>query len=855
MRRLKIILAMSVVGCFFSAHADDMGGMSSLQAAALMGGAGGGMGASGMASSMGGASSDSSFVPPIASGGGMSNMSSLSSMSSAGSGDTVANTTPDLSDKEEMRGTKHDKEPAIKPRPPAEPNAFQLSVQIRTGLALKQYGYDLFSLPNTYYPVNNVPIDTNYTLGPGDQIFVQAWGSVSVSYTVKVSSDGTIFIPKVGTFNVAGIKAGSLETYLKSQIGKVYKKFKLSATVSKIRSIQVNIAGYAEVPGTYTVSSLTSLANAVFVSGGPNNNGSLRHVELRRNGITVCDFDMYDVLLKGDNSHDVRLLPGDIIFFEPKGNEVAIYDGVKQSAIYETRDGETINDVLKFAGGASFDNAKTKVVLEHISNDKISVVDYPYQSGLKEMVDNGAIIHFMLMNKVYAKTIVLMGNVANPTRIMFKPGMKVSDVIPKKEALLTKSFWDSYSYNTYGRDHILTQTGLEKTSNRFGDNVASYNASTGLTGGTDKAGTHDNMDLSGNSLRESEYEEHFYKQKANLDNNDVFQNKDNLFIAGPLSIPEADINWNYAVIIRINQSDYSTHVIPFNLAKAIARDPENDIKLQSGDVIDILSSKDLRNPIENYSMFAFIDGEVKYPGVYELKAGDTLVDLIKRAGDLTPKAYLFGMELDRLAVKKKQVKILNQMLDQAQQTLIAQSSVGMLSVATSDQAQVQQGVLKQQQALIDKMRGIKPVGRVVLKLDSNNAKLSDLPNFEMNNGDTVYIPPRPNTVDVIGQVFNPATFAYDRSLDIADYINQAGSENQYADKSNEYILQANGIIYSRAQSGWYGVFAWKKPNPGDTVIVPQEMQFGSTMLNLLNWTQILSNFGMGAASISVFKSN
>lgn len=750
-----------------------------------------------------------------------------------------------------------------KPRPEVQPNDFQKSVQIRTGLMLKQYGYSLFTIPNTFFLVNNLPIDNNYTLGPGDEIFIQGWGSIDISYTAKVSSDGTIYIPKIGTFNVAGIKAGSLESYLKKQIGTVYKKFRLSATVSKIRSIQVNVTGFAEAPGTYTVSSMTSLVNAIFAVGGPSNNGSLRHIELRRNGETVCDFDMYDVLLKGNNTKDVRLLPGDIIYFKPKGNEVAIYDGVKQPDIYESRDGENIGDILTFAGGATFDNAKTKVILEHISNDKITVNGYPYLSGLKQTVDNGSIIHFMLMNKEYSKTVVLMGNVANPTRLQYHDGMRVSDIIPNKSALLTKSFWNSYSYNTYGYDHNLTQTGLEKTTNRFGDNVASYGTSSGLTGSGD-TGSNDNKNQSGNDLSGQVGAAAYADKsvmKTNLglntnssgnNNNVVFGVKDNLFQAGPINIPEADINWNYAVIIRINQSDYSTHIIPFNLGLAIKRDPENNIKLEAGDVIDILSQKDMRNPVENYPNFVFIDGEVKTPGVYELKTGEILTDAIKKAGGVTPKAFLFGLELDRLSVKKKQVKILNQMLDQAQQNLIAQSSAAANQAVAPGQAQNQQTVIQQQSALIEKMRQVHPVGRVVLKISSSNEKLAELPAFEMENGDTVYIPPRPTTVDVIGQVFNAATFSYDKSLDIGDYIKQAGGENDYADTSNEYVLQANGIIYSKAQTGWYQAFATKSANPGDTIIVPQNMQFGSFMQNLINWTQILANFGQGAAGIMIF---
>jgi polysaccharide biosynthesis/export protein len=784
---------------------------------------------------------DNGMVPPIS-----SNIGSLSSMSSIMNGgqvDSITNNAPSSS------GDTPAINPPNRPRPPMEPNEFQQSVQIRTGLMLQQYGYSLFNLPNTFTPVNNLPIDNNYTLGPGDQIFIQSWGSVSISYTANVSSDGTIYIPKIGTFNVTGIKAGSLEKYLKSRIGKVYKKFQLSATVSKIRSIQVNVAGYAEVPGTYTVSSLTSLANAIFAAGGPSNNGSLRHVQLKRNGVTVDDFDMYDILLKGDNSHDVRLLPGDIIYFMPKGNEVAIYDGVKQPAIYEAKSGEDVNDILKFAGGASFDNLKSKVVLEQINDNKISVLDYSYKDGLNQAVSNAMIIHFMRMNKAYDKTVVLMGNVANPTRIMYTEGMRIHDVIPNKAALLTKSFWDSYSYNTYGKDYVLTQTGLEKTNNRFGNSGTSYSTSSGLSAVNTNSAIENSQ--SGNLLRDHQFD--MKGVSAANSNKDVFTDKDNLLVAGPINIPEADINWNYAAIIRIDPKDYSSHVIPFNLKLAIEGDPKNNIKLQAGDVINILSSKDVRNPVENKTIFVFVDGEVRKPGLYELKPGELLTETINRAGGLSSKAYLFGMELDRKSVKKKQERVLNQMLDQAQQTLMAQSSSAGLSAINAAQVQIQAQILQQQQAMIDKMRQVKPTGRVVLKIDTNNAKLKDLPNFEMENGDTVYIPPRPDTVDVVGQVFNPATFSYEKGLDVGDYINQAGGENNFADTSNEYVLQANGVLYSRNQAGWFGRFTSRDLNPGDTVIVPQQIQFGSTLQNVMNWTQILANFGTSAAAIQVFK--
>ena len=831
MIKSKIVIGALILGCISGAFADGVTDMIAAQS--LFGNGNTTMQQGTMPTDT---TNANVIVPPISAASG----AALGSGAVGNSGSaTITNTAPNMS----ANSTVTNNTQAVR-RAPVPPNAFQNSVMVRTGLALQQYGYNLFTVPNTYTPVTNVPIDNNYTLGPGDQIYLQAWGAVSISYTADVAPDGTIYIPNVGTFNVAGVKAGSLEGYLKKQIGRVYKKFQLSATVSKIRSIQVNVAGYAEAPGTYTVSSLTTLVNAVFAAGGPAANGSLRHIELRRNGVTVNDFDMYQVLLKGSNTADVRLLPGDIIYFAPKGNEVAIYDGVKFPAIYEARNGETVSDILNYAGGTSFDNNKSKVVIEEISNNsKIAVFDYAYQQGLIQQVHNGDIIHFMRMNHKYDQTIVLMGNVANPTRLQYRSGMRVRDVIPNKEALLTTSFWNSYSYNTYGRDYQLTNRGGEKTTNRGAEIAPVFNYSNGL--GDTSAAVNTNNQTPANQL--------FNSPTGNNRNATDFTVSDNLLQAGPIAIPEADINWDYAAIIRIDPSDYKTHLIPFNLAKAIAGDPANNIALQPGDIIDILSTKDVRTSINNNPIFVFIDGEVKSPGVYEVNSSESIVDVINRAGGLTNKAYLFGMELDRKSVQQKQSMLLNEMLDQAQQTLLAQASVAGGNAISAAQGQIQGQVLQQQSAFIDKLRQIKPVGRVVLGFNDAKVSLKDIPNLPMENGDTIYVPPSSHTVEVIGQVYNPASFVYYPHLSVNDYIGWAGSENDYADTSNEYILRADGRLYSKQRAGWFGAFGSRTLDPGDAIIVPQQVQIGSTLQNVLNWTQILANFGTAAAAIQVFK--
>lgn len=696
---------------------------------------------------------------------------------------------------------------------------FQNNVALRTGVDLKRFGYNQFNSPQV---ASNSPVDGNYIIGPNDQIVIQGWGMIDVNYTLTVDQDGSIFVPKIGKINVAGIKANSLDGYLKSKFGEYYKDFTVSATVTQVRTISVYVAGFAARPGMYQVSSLAGLSNIIFQIGGPSNVGSLRDIQVKRNGRVVAHYDMYDILINGDNSRDINLQPGDIIYFPPVGNNVAIYDGVKTPAIYEMKPNETIGNLVKFAGGFTFNGESAQVVLEHINpNKEIVVKDFTGHVVMSEILHNGDIVHFFIMNNIYESTITLMGNVAQPTRLAYRQGMTVQDVIPSRSALLTKSFWDSYSRNTYAKDNVLTKTGVEKTSN-----------------------------LVSKLSNDSSYSSGFTKGQQNTTN--VFGAGDNLFTAGPLSIPEANINWNYAAIIRMDQRNFATHVIPFNLGKAIDGDPNSNIKLQPGDIINVLSTKDVRISSLNSVKYVFIDGEVVAPGVYEMPPGSRLLDVIHAAGGTFPSAYVYGTELDRVAVKKKQKLMLNQMLDQLQQSLLGQASNSSTIGVTGGGTDVGM-VLQQQQQFIDKLRQINPNGRVVLGLKNGMATESDLPNIALENGDTVYIPPVPSTIDVIGQVYNQSSTMYKEGLTLSDYIKQAGGPNQFADTSNIYIVHADGTLLSKATAGWYGGFDMQKLNPGDTVVVPQTIQIGGAVQNILNWTQIIANFGTAAAAITVFK--
>jgi protein involved in polysaccharide export with SLBB domain len=702
---------------------------------------------------------------------------------------------------------------------------FQRNVLIRTGLNLSSYGSDLFNVPDSFSPSQNIPVPAGYAVGPGDRIQIQVWGAVDANIDSNVAPDGSVFIPKVGSIPVTGVKAGNLDRYLTQKIGKSFKNFSISSNISKVRSIQVTVAGYASQPGTYQLSSLSTLTNAIFAVGGPSPIGSLRKVELKRNGRIITTFDMYDVLLKGDDSKDLHLLPGDTIYFPPVGPRVAIYEGVKQPAIYEVTEKDKLENLVKYAGGYTFDGKHDKVILETINQNKqISANTYSLQQALGMSLSDGEIIHFFTATNTYVNSVAVVGSVANPTRMGYRSGMTVRDLIPNKEALLTSSYWNSYAYNTYGKDNYITQLGVEKLNN---------------------LAQKDNKIKLGSDLKDS--------GSSEQNTNDTFIIGDNVLNAGPLRIPEANINWSYAVIMRLDPKDFQVHLIPFNLSKAIAGDSANNLRLQPGDIINVVSSKDVRTSISQKTSYVFIDGEVMAPGVYEVPYGATLKDIINQAGGVSSNAYLFGLELDRESVRKRQQAALNQMLDQAQQNIYTQSAVMAGSSTQASQIQAQQFAMQQQQAFIDKMRKIKPAGRIVLGLKNSQVAMNDIPDMPLENGDTVYVPAKPGVVDVVGQVFNPASFAYNDKYTIAKYIDMAGTETQFADTSYEYVLRADGTLYSRQQAGWFGGFSNRNLNPGDVIIVPQQIQYGAAMQNLLNWTQILSNFGTGAAAIAVFR--
>src|SRR3984957_13109793 len=328
---------------------------------------------------------------------------------------------------------------------------FERFAEDGTGHRLPVYGRRLFDeVPTTFAPVERVPVPADYVLGPGDELLIRAWGKIELDSRVMVDRNGQVYLPRVGTLNVAGLRYEQLEGYLHAAISALFKDFELNVALGQLRSIQIFVLGSARQPGAYTVGSLSTLVNALFASGGPSATGTMRHIQLRRGNQMLAEFDVYDLVQKGDKSHDVSLLPGDVIYIPPIGAQIAISGNANQPGIYELKGETTVASALEGAGGLTSLAGAERVLLERIENHNSRRLDeFPLDaSGLARPLKDGDLLRIFPLSPKFANAVTLRGNVAQPGRYMWKEGMRVSDLIPSRDFLITRDFWNRQNQPT-----------------------------------------------------------------------------------------------------------------------------------------------------------------------------------------------------------------------------------------------------------------------------------------------------------------------------------------------------------------------------------------------------------------------
>ncbi len=726
--------------------------------------------------------------------------------------------------------------------PPLAPSEFELFAQDAAGSPLPVYGSQLFNqVPTTFAPVSHIPVPANYVIGPGDQLLIRVWGMIDLDTTVTVDRNGQIFIPKVGTLGVAGLHYDQIKDYLRAAIGRLYKGFDLNVTMGQLRSIQIFVLGSARRPGVYTVSSLSTLVDALFASGGPSATGTMRRIELRRGGRLVTTLDVYDLLRYGDMSHDAPLLPGDVIYIPPVGPQVAIMGSVNKPGIYELKGKTTIAAALKYAGGLTSLSAINRVLLERIENHKLRRVDeFPLNtSGLQRVLKDGDMLRIFPISPQIQNLVTLRGNVALPGQYAWHPGMRISDLIPSRKFLIARGYWNQQNYLVPGniRDPFAPSSAqiISPAEENAEEEVNAGNA--GNAGGQ--------MNLRSGSGLGGQQGAMGQGVKTNL--------------RGQLDINEArnygEINWNYAAIERLDKHDLSTRLIAFNLGKAIDDHASPDNKLlEPGDVVTIFSQRDIPLPEDQQAIFVRVVGEVKAPGVYQAKPGETLRQVVEQAGGLTSHSYLYASQLTRVSTRLAEEQELQESINQMQRELISRYAAAP-SLGSTNPAQQQQAQQSAQQAIIAQLATVRPTGRIVLEMKPNASTVADIPNFPLEDGDSFYIPARMSTVQVEGSVYNANAFQYQPGKHLSAYLNEAGGPTREADTKRIFLIRADGTVVSRQGHGLYSIFARGDFGnltllPGDAIIVPTKLKSPYGFAPELPFvTQILSQTALTGAVI------
>ena len=741
-------------------------------------------------------------------------------------------------------------------RPEPRPSEFQRFVEQATGRMLPAFGASFFAdAAETFSPLNNVPVSADYTVGPGDEIVIRGWGSIDIDFRSTVDRNGMLNLPRVGSFSVAGVKASDLERHLRAQIGRLFTNFNLSVSLGQLRAVKVFVVGPAQRPGVYTLPSQSTLLSALVAAGGPAPNGSMRKVLLRRDSRIVSELDVYEFLVQGDKSRDVQLAAGDVIVFQAVGPRVALAGAIDTPAIYELKaPQEPVREVLRYAGGAPVLVNPNRAQLERVDAAQPRAARFVEEfrldgTGLQTALRDGDILTLLAISPQFANAVTLKGHVAQPLRYPFRPGMRVRDLIPDREALISPDF--------YRRKNLLVQV-IEDDADRLRRPSQDDPRSSPSQGPRDRS-----IALQGRDPARAA-DPAGAGQRAERLRRSASDEEDRAVVERARKAPAAlfdELNWDYAVIERLNLQDLSTQVIPFNLGKAILQgDPAHNLELWSGDVVTVYSQKDLRVPVARQTRLVSLEGEVNSPGVYQIQPGETLRGLIARAGGLTPQAYLYGLEFSREETRVRQ----RENLAAAITRLEALSSVQTARDAANrrDDATAQSTAVVSNaatQAQLARLARLQPNGRIALELNPDDRVLDALPEVPLEHADRISIPARPGFVTVAGAVVNSNAFLWKPGRSAGDYLKLAGAD-EAADPKNMFILRADGTVNHAGDTrGFFARndLASQPMQPGDALIVPNQLDFetwGRALVrNLKDWSQIFSQFGLGIAAINTLK--
>jgi len=749
----------------------------------------------------------------------------------------------------------------------AEPSLRPLAAEVtllpleRFGVdALEPFGYDLFrDLALTFFPATDVPVPPDYTLGPGDEVRVQLFGKRNEMYNFVVTREGEINFPETGPVAVAGLSFGELRDLIQERVSAQMIGVTASVTMGQVRTIRVFVLGDVERPGSYVVTGMSTMMNALFVGGGVSESGSLRHVQLKRSGRTVQTLDVYDLLLRGDSRHDARLQSNDVLFVPPRGSTVAIGGEVQRPAIYELAGEKSLAQVVELAGGltASAYAATARVERVDVTGGRsVHTVNLDAQAGRQSSIRNGDRVTIdPLPEDVLTDHVTLAGHVQRPGSYEWKPGMRLSDLIRSVNDLKPDA----------DRRYVLIQRQADRTGpiQVFSADLAAalaqphgnddpmlqnLDTATVFDSGSGRVAVMSPLlrqlrqqAVYGNPAREVEIAGMVHAP-GTYPLEDGMRVSDLLRAGGALNESAYGLS---AEITRYEIEDGTRRVLDLqevDLTAVLAGDPAADIELAPFDQLSIRQVSQWRRKGS-----VTLQGEVQFPGRYTIEPGEKLSSVLARAGGMTKLAFPEGSVFLREDLKVREREQIDRLLtrlesDLATMMLRAGQAAAIQGVRAPDQS------IAVGQSILGQLRRAEPLGRLVIDVPGLLEGKPEL-DVSLRDGDRLLVPEIKQEVMVLGEVQYATSHLVKAGLKRDEYVDASGGLTANADEDRIYVVRANGSVVGSNGSRWFSQGSNVEVRAGDAIVVPLDVDRVPGLALWQSSTSIIYNLAVAVAAI------
>jgi protein involved in polysaccharide export with SLBB domain len=730
----------------------------------------------------------------------------------------------------------------------------------RTGAeGLKPFGYDIFGKQAPSFTTDtNVPVPSDYIIGPGDELNVQFYGNANRTLKLVVGRDGVVNLPDIGPVSVAGQRFLSVKSALEERVERQMVGTRASVSMGETRTIRVFVLGEAKRPGSYTISALGTITSALYAAGGVRQAGSLRNVMLMRGGTLVRRLDLYDLLIRGNTNDDAKLLQDDVVLIPAVGRTVGVVGEVRRPAIYEIKGESTVADLVQLAGGLTPDADRAAIVLTRIDEQQHRVVlSVDTSAGARsrsQLLRDDDLLTVPRLRPNLDSGILVQGYLYAPGSHAWRSGIRVSDVVHSVDEL---------------RPNADIHYVLIRRETPPNDRVSVL--SVDLAAALEAPGSTADVPLmprdritvfdleSGRDRFIQPVLEELRLQASTAQPSQIVTVEGRVRVPGQYPLEtgmtvrdliragggttDAAYGGN-AELIRsqiVNGEARRTELINIDLTAALRGDAAANVHLQS---FDTLSVKEIPNWQTQESVT--LRGEIRFPGNYTIRQGETLKSVLNRAGGLTQYAFPQGSVFTREELRRREQEQLDMLADRMQR------DVALLALQAASANQTGAGTaFSVGQSLMLQIKGAKAVGRLVIdlpRLESNPA--GSMYDVVLHGGDMLGVPRFEQQVTVIGEVQTATSHLYNPKLTRDDYINLSGGVTRRADSRKIYVVRANGSVVAAGGGGWFQLSRGETTiRPGDTIVVPLDTEHIPALPLWTQVTQIIYNLAVALLAI------